>query len=146
MKKFLLIITLASGLISGNAFAGTDEVKDDKKAQEFHIERQTATIVNEKIYFNITLDVETENCIYSLVRFNADESMESVGIKEGLKNLNNLQLLYSFKEEIKPEENVEYVLYRIGSGSEAIAKWSFNSKDNKIESLNLEPQLVENQE
>ena len=147
MKKLAIIFTLTA-LVAGNVLAGNEGKTDEKSGEEkdkktYHVQRQSATIVSSQIFFNVTLDAESENCIYSLVRFNQDGSMASVGIKEGLKNVNNLELLYSFKETEKPEEDVEYTLYRIGSGSEPIAQWNYNSVANTIESQQLVQQTAQ---
>ena len=90
------------------------------------------------------MNYETENCIYSLVRFNADGTMESVGLKDGFKNLNNLPLLYSFKDIKIPDTNTEYVLYRIGSDAIIIGKFSFNATTKSLKVLDISQHISEN--
>lgn len=140
MKKLIIIVTLITSTIANLAVAGgtdTEKTAKEKEPKAFHIDKLTAKVVDETVYFNVTLDRETERCIYSMVRFNADGSMESIGLKDGIKNPNNLPLLYSFKDTDKPKVDVEYALYRIGADSEVIARWTYEHSTGQLESQDI---------
>jgi hypothetical protein len=90
------------------------------------------------------MNVETEKCMYSLVRFNTDGTMKSVGIKNGFVNLNKLPLRYSFKDAETPTEDVKYALYRIGSESSLIAEWQYTSETNTMKLTSTDDSISEN--
>lgn len=146
MKTIIIIAALSFGLLSSNTYAGHEitNKKEAKKEVTYNVNKLQAKVVGSSLFFNLTMDFESENCIYSLVRYNEDGSMTSIGLKDGFKNTSNIALLYSFKDSEVPCSNVQYELYRIGTTSETIAKWEYSNSTKKIESISLKKMLSEN--
>ena len=144
MKNYILTALLAISFLANSVYAGNTGPKNEEKATDnssCNVNELNARIFEDKVFFNVILDFESENCIYSLVRFNKDGSITSVGIKNGFKNLTNLSLLYPFNDPSIPPTNVEYVLYRITAESEVIGKWNFNFDSKKIQSVDISESL-----
>lgn len=145
MKKYILVTLFAIGLINASILASSpiNEENENKKTV-YNIEKANATYAEGQIYFNITMDYELEKSMYSLVRVNADGSIESIGIKNGFVNLNQLPLRYSFKDGEAPTADTEYELYRIGSESALIAVWEFDAATKSIKSTPVDSSLSQN--
>merc|ERR1712228_956641 len=122
-------------LLPGKTYAHQSNDTEDKTTTNklFNVVELRATVVPNGIYFNVTVNKESENCAYSLVRFDHDGSMISVGLKDGFKNENELDLLYSFKDISVPEADCSYALYRFGSKSDIIGKWNYSHQTKQIE-------------
>jgi hypothetical protein len=148
MKKIIISAILSLIILSSNVYANNPEIiaGGDKTNTAYNVDKLSAQVVNNKVYFNVTVNYETEKCIYSLVRFNPDGTIESIGLKDGCTNLNNLPLLYSFKDNEAPKEDLEYVLYRIGSDSKVIGKFIFNAKTESIALADFDIDISENTE
>jgi len=146
MKAFIIITVLTFGLLSNTMYGGNDlkTKEEEKKESTYNVNNLQAKVVAGSLFFNVTMDFESENCIYSLVRYNEDGTLTSIGLKDGFKNVSNIALLYSFKDSDMPSTDVKYELYRIGSESEVIAKWEFTNDIKKIESVNIFNDLSEN--
>ena len=145
MKHLILITLISVGILNSSVFAGSPiNEENDTKKTVYNIEKVNATYVDGQIYFNVTTDFETEKCMYSLVRVNADSSIESVGIKNGFINLNQLPLRYSFKDAEPPTEDVKYALYRIGSESSLVAQWQYTSETNAMKLTSTDDSISEN--
>ena len=147
MKQLITITILSLSIITNQFYASNSTYSslDSKTSPTYNIENKKAIVVkNDAIYFNVTMNFETEKCMYSLVKLHPDGTMESIGIKSGFKNLNKLPLRYSFKDTSISNSNVVYELYRIGSGSELIAQWNFSATNNEINTTQIEMDLTEN--
>lgn len=146
MKQLITSAILTLSIFSSHLYASSSSISNEnnKAIPTHNIENKKATIANDDaIYFNITMNFESEKCMYSLVKLNADGSIESIGIKNGFKNLNNLPLRYSFTDNTLSDNDVQYVLYRIGSDSELIAQWVYSATDHSINSVELNVDLSE---
>jgi hypothetical protein len=148
MKHLHLVLTITlitAGIFNSTIYAGSSTTENsENKKTTYNIDKLNATVNNGEIYFNITMNVETEKCMYSLVRFNSDGTMKSVGIKNGFVNLNKLPLRYSFKDAETPTEDVKYALYRIGSESSLIAEWQYTSETNTMKLTSTDDSISEN--
>ncbi len=147
MKQLITTTILSLSLLTSQLYASnlTYSSEHKKSAPTYNIENKKAIVVkNDAVYFNVTINLETEKCMYSLVKLNPDGTMESIGIKSGFKNLNNLPLRYSFKDTSISNNNVVYELYRIGSNSELIAQWNFSAANNEINTNQIEMEITEN--
>ena len=148
MKHLHLVLTItliSAGIFNSTIYAGSSTTENSEhKKTTYNVDKLNATVNNGEIYFNITMNVETEKCMYSLVRFNSDGTMKSVGIKNGFVNLNKLPLRYSFKDAETPTEDVKYALYRIGSESSLVAEWQYNSESNSMLLTPIDNSISEN--
>lgn len=125
-KTILLLAILVSGsmaLASGN---GTEEVVNEEVSVTDFVVSAQATVIENKAYVNIKMLNETKQGAYSLVRFNCDGTVTSIGLKDATPNTINQPLMYCFVDEELACEEASYVLVRIGAESEVIQTWTYN--------------------
>lgn len=92
----------------------------------------TARVVEDKIYFNLSMLNESKPGVYSLVKTFSDGTFESVGIKDIAVNTINQPLLYSFVDDNKSDENVSYDLIRISLEVETVESWQYCPIEDRI--------------
>lgn len=100
---------------------------------EAQITELRALALEGKVYINMSAMNEVETGVYSLIRRYADGSFESVGIKDAHPNQLNQPLLYSFRDNEVPEEDVRYELIRINyKDNPLIASWTYDAQTASI--------------
>lgn len=134
-KTFTLIAALAISTITiagGTTIIPEGNEETEAKVEEAVVMRDLqvgldATVIEDQAFFNLKMLNESEDAVYSLVRYNADGSYTSIGILDAVPNTINQPILYSFNDDEAQDEDVEYVLLRIGFEVEEIGTWTYKA-------------------
>ncbi|MFT6503199.1 MAG: hypothetical protein ACJASQ_003332 [Crocinitomicaceae bacterium] len=89
-------------------------------------------MINNKVYFKLTMINESKDGFYSMVREFGDGRVESVDIRQMNANMINVPLLYCFVDEEIPSVDFTYVLRRISDEVTEVSRWNYCSTNDEI--------------
>lgn len=130
-----IALTISVLLITIIAFSNNNLVVENIDTED--IQRDVVVDLNAKVYgskayFNLVMLNESKNGVYSLVRFNSDSTLVSIGLIDAVPNKINQKLVYSFHDDELPNSDAQYVLYRLGDTSEQLITWKYHKENNEV--------------
>ncbi|MFT6243740.1 MAG: hypothetical protein ACJA0U_002195 [Salibacteraceae bacterium] len=137
MKNTIIILALlfinspalfagSSSVDPSNSFGDTGTIKRDSMVDISY------KMINNKVYFKLTMINESKDGFYSMVREFGDGRFESVDIRKINANMISIPLLYCFVDEEIPSEDFKYVLRRISDEVTEVSRWDYCSTNYEI--------------
>lgn len=129
MKNVFFSILIVTGFVFSSivAVGGTDDnlkVKSQKKSVNGKVQK-----VNNKIYFNLKVNEDSEKGFYVLFKSFDENNSIPISVKEAIITTTNVPILYSFIEENIPLRDTHYEIVKISEkGKYTVLDFDYTSE------------------